>query len=97
MKPQSGKNRTFQCRRHFDALQAKHELIAESWGAKGGIGRTSSRQVLSKTDRVQIKTSNLYRLLIILVGTLFLLSDSCNASIVSFTLASNRHNFLAGI
>ena len=54
--------------------------------------RTSSRQVLSRTGRVLIKTSNLYRLLIILFGTPFVLSDSCYASIVSFTLASNWHS-----
>ena len=29
MKPQSGKNRTFQCRRHFDSLKVKLELGAE--------------------------------------------------------------------
>ena len=29
MKPLSGKNRTFQCKRDFDTLEAKHELIAE--------------------------------------------------------------------
>ena len=29
VKPQSGKNLTFQCRRHFDTLQVKHELSAE--------------------------------------------------------------------
>ena len=29
VKPQSGKNRTFQCRRHFDTLEVKHELIPE--------------------------------------------------------------------
>ena len=29
VKPQSGKNRTFQCRRHFDTLEVKHELSPE--------------------------------------------------------------------
>ena len=40
VKPQTGKNRTFQWWRHFDKLQVKQELSA---ARKGAIGRTSSR------------------------------------------------------
>ena len=29
VKPQSGKNRTFQCKRDFDTLEVKHELSPE--------------------------------------------------------------------
>ena len=73
VKPQSGKNRTFQFRRY---VRGEGEAKAER-EAQGGIGRTSSRQVLSRTSRVQIKTLNLYKLLIILVGPPFVPNDSC--------------------
>ena len=68
VKPQSGKKRTFQFRRY---VRGESEAWAER-RAQGGIGRTNSRQVLSRTGRVLIKTSNLFRLLIILVSTPFL-------------------------